>query len=274
MGFFDFLDPSNLLGGLTGSGNSDAAKYLADRQYEIADRVQRREDRLFNIWREHYRACELKLKDEICSLPVFTLFPRENGQIAQFDVQTAFWRTATDIEDRVQQTCGKLTCSNDTYIAVARAGIMAWASNAVIRADEVLLPVRRQHRYEELSRLAAFGHKVYFNTRGAEMAIGVYGQASAMALRQQNNTASALGYFLQRVVSYGADSGWFGATQSGQQSLGAASLSGQDTAPAASMNNVSMPAMTSSTPVAPQVDNSLGGGGGMNMNTNNLYGAG
>ena len=274
MGFLDFLDPGNLLGGLTGSGKADAAKYLADKQYEIADVVQRREDRLFQIWREHYKACELDLKNEICRLPVFTLFPREQAQNAMFDVQTAFWRTRYDIEEAVMRTCGRVSCSMDAMVGMAQAGINAWAANAVIRGDEVLLPTRRQHRYEELSRLAAFSHKAYFNTRGAELAIGVYGQASQMALRQQNNTASALGYFMQRVVDYGGRNGWFGSTQQ-QQSLGAADLSGQDTSPAASSNNVALPTYTDSAPVQVQTDTSLGGNaGGYNSNANNLYGAG
>lgn len=261
MGFFDFLDPNKLLGGLTGGGNSDAAKYLADKQYEIADAVQRREDRLFQVWRDHYKACELALKNEICRLPVFTLFPSQRAHWAIFDTQTAFWRTAYDIEETVMQTCGTVSCSTDSYLAMTKAGVSAWAANAVIRGDENLLPTRRQQRYEELSRLAAFGHKAYFNSRGAELAIGVYGQAAQMALRQQNNTASALGYFLQRVVSYGDQAGWFGSTQQQQSSLNDASLSGQDTSPMGSQNNVALPNYTDNNPVPVQTDNSLGGSG-------------
>lgn len=269
MGLFDFLDPSKLLGGLGGGDSADSAKYLADKQYEIADQVQRREDRLFYIWEQHYRACEIALKDEICRLPVFTLFPFERSHEAIFDVQTAFWRTQPDIERDTFNNCGRLHCSLDNIVAVTQAGINVWAANAVMRADEELLPVRRQHRFEELARMSAFGHKAYFNSRGAEMAIGIYGQASAMALRQQNNTASALGYFLQRVVSYGSDAGWFGGQQAAQQ----ASLSGQGgNETTFSSNHVALPDFTSNTAVAPQQDNSLGNSSSASTSTS--YGTG
>ena len=263
MGIFDIFD--GLLGGITGSNNADAAKYAADRQWEIADKIQRREEFGHQIWKDHYRAAELRLKNEVCQTPRVYLDPVLTNIKIGRRIEKAFERTALKIERGIDLNCARFTCGNDSLQTLSRAGIQVWAAGMSFRADEDRALARNQQRFEDKARTAAFGHKSYFDTRGAQLAMGVYAQSAAMSLRQQNNTSAAMGYFLQRGLSFAQQQGWFGSGEAASGTATAPSnLSGQGGAETAMDSTyVSLPASdtsysTSATAVEPTPASEMG----------------
>lgn len=243
MGLFDLPGLDSILGGLTGSKNADAAMYAADAQWSIADKIQRREEQRHQIWRDHYRAGELRLAREICLRPKEVPVPEHSAQEIRQQVNRAFSRVAYRIERGIDNQCSQITCGTDAMLTLSMAGIHVWAAGMTFRADEDRARARNQQRYEDLSRVAAFGHRSYFNTRGAELAMGVYAQSYEMAMKQQSNTSAALGAFLQKGLSYAQQSGWFnnqpvyGTTPTGNTS----SLSGQGEGTATDTSFVALP---------------------------------
>lgn len=265
MGIFDIFD--GILGGITGRNNADAAKYAADRQWEIADKIQRREEFGHRVWQDHYREAELRLKNEICQTPRVYLDPVVTSIKIGRRIDKAFERTALKIERGIDLSCARFTCGNDSMQTLSRAGIHVWAAGMSFRADEDRALARNQQRYEDKARTAAFGHKSYFDTRGAQLAMGVYAQSAAMSLRQQNNTSAAMGYFLQRGLSFAQQQGWFGSGETAAAASGntaPSNLSGQGGAETAMDSTyVSLPAAdssytTSATAVEPTPASEMG----------------
>ena len=227
MGFLDSLPGiGDIFGGLTGSKNADAAKYAADRQWEIANKIQTREEFRHQIWRDHYKQAELRLKNEVCQRPIAIAdYGLAEMQLSRA-VTSAYQRVSSKIERGIDLQCTRFSCGNDTMVELSRAGVAVWAASMTFRADEDRAWARNQQRYEDKARVAAFGSRAYFATRGAQLAMGVYAQSAEMALRQQSNMSSALGYFLQRGLSYAASEGWFGSNSSNQSTITASTLSG------------------------------------------------
>lgn len=222
MGFLD-----DLFGDLLGGDSGDAAKYMADKQWEVANKIQLREELLFGMWYYDYRPYEIAIKDRIFAMPRYEpQYERMHNEGATH-AQGAFFRADDELFEFISRREGRVSPGMTQSIQMAEAGIGAWIGNSLMRMEESRKITRNQRRREEQYRIIALYHKNYFSTHGAEIAIQAYGQAASMAMKQQSDRSSAMGYYLQQIVGFGGRAGWFGESSTSNTPAYNASLYGQ-----------------------------------------------
>lgn len=191
-----------LLGGLFSSSsarsNAAAAEQAARLQWDIADRIQKREQELFDIWKQDYLPCEQALRAEVCSMPVYEVQYDTAAQRAITQVRRQFSRARRDALACLDTHCAGAYCGLTKDLAIAEANAAAWAATTAMRTEEALKFQRDQQRREEQHRITNTGRQAYQQSRGAEIAANIAGTQAGAARQAASNQSAAAGYFLQQ----------------------------------------------------------------------------
>lgn len=190
----------SVIGGLFASSNASdqaqAANNAAQLQWEIANRVQVREDYLFDTYKTEYRECELAYKDEICNMKPYEAKTKLAARRALTEVRREMSKAESDILDCLSEYCVGAHCGLIRDARYQEASVAVSAMNAAIYAEENLKLMRDQQRHEELARMVGFGHGVYFQTSGSALASQIYGETARAAREAASRSASATGRFI------------------------------------------------------------------------------
>lgn len=178
--------------------NQAAAQAAAADQYEIADRIQQREEFLFDTYKDEYRRCELDLKDEVCNMEIYVAKPELAARKAQVAVRREFLGAACKIKDCLQMECVGASCATERDLAFAEANAAVSAMNAAVATEEQQKIVRDQMRRDEQYRMVSLAHGAYFSTSGSVLASQIYGQYAQAARSAASRSGAAVGQFLAR----------------------------------------------------------------------------
>ena len=177
------------------ANTAGVARQAADLQWDIANRIQMRDEEMHAIWRSDFRDGELALRSRVSQLRTDPInYSRAGGRpIPELRRQFSEARASTLRTVAKYCTLPPAGLAND--IAVMQAGAEVWAANAIIRAEEGLKrTLDVQYRAERL-QMAQMGRGAYFKPGGGEMAAQIARQLqlqASAAASQQSGAAARL----------------------------------------------------------------------------------
>lgn len=196
---------ASIIGGLMSRDSANestaAATAAAKMQYMIADRIQKREEELRNLWRSEYKPLELNFLSEVSVLPKYQINYNTPARRAVVQVRRQFARGKRQALFGLNRFCVGAATGVIRDMAIAEAGAGVWAANTATNAEEEKKWMRDQARRDEIYRVVTLGHGQYTNSSGLAAAATIYGQISDGANRAAAGASQAVGYFAQKAIS-------------------------------------------------------------------------
>lgn len=189
---------------LTAANQTEAAKYSVNRQMDIANRVQAREDEFYRLWQDEYLRCELDYAYEVYDEKTRTVDAKTVSVRAAISVKRQFARAEQDSLRCLPTYCVGAAAGIRRSIVMAEATAAVWASTAAIRSEDERIHVINTRRREEMWRVANIGHGAYFNTNGSFVAASAMDRLGQAAERAAGEASTAAGYYAQRLLSNGS----------------------------------------------------------------------
>ena len=173
------------------SNTAGVARQAADLQWDIANRIQMRDEEQHNIWRSYFRDGELSLHSRISQLrPVPIDYDRVAGR-PEAEMRRQFSEARAQTLRTVVKYCSLPPSGMSNDMAIMQAGAEVWASAAMIRADEGLKrTLDAQHREERL-QMAQMARQAYFKPGAGEMAANIARQLQTQASAAASQQAGA-----------------------------------------------------------------------------------
>lgn len=191
-----------LVGGMmSASGKEEAAKHATNRQIDIANRVQYREQLLFQDWETQVKNKELGWAREVLNLPEPFADYHTAMLRASVNVFRQFSRPKAEATRCMNVRCVGATEAVQRNLIVAEGVAVAFARSTAVHAEDERVEFMRAQRDEEQLRALAAGHQKFFSTRGSAVAAHTFGQQARAAEKAAEQASRATGYFLQRAIS-------------------------------------------------------------------------
>lgn len=175
------------------SNTAGVARQAADLQWDIADRVQRQHEEMFEIWRTEYRPGELALRSQIDALRPYQVNRNRTSSRTSTNMRRQYSEARRATLSAIGRLCSLPPAGLINEMTTSQVGAEVWASNAMIRAEDILKRNRDVANREERRQFAQFARRAYFKTGSSEMAAQIARnlqvQASAAASQQSGAAA-------------------------------------------------------------------------------------
>ena len=188
---------------LTAANQTEAAKYAVDRQMEIANRVQAREDEFYRLWVDEYLTCELDYVYDVFREQEVNPDTRTVSVRAAISVKRQFARAESDALRCLPVYCVGAASGVRRSLQLAEASAAVWASASATRTEEERAHMINTRLREELWRTINIGHGAYFDTNGSAVAAEAFGRLGRASERAAGEASNAAGYFAQQLMSRG-----------------------------------------------------------------------
>lgn len=189
---------------LTAANQTEAAKYSVNRQMDIANRVQAREDEFYRLWQDEYLRCELDYAYEVYGEQARQVDEPTIAIRAAISVKRQFARAESDSLRCLPVYCVGAAAGIRRSVVLAEATAAVWASTSAIRSEDERVHTLNTRRREEMWRVAGIGHGAYFNTNGSFVAAQAMDRLGQAAERAAGEASTAAGYYAQRLMSNGS----------------------------------------------------------------------
>lgn len=175
------------------ANTAGVAQQAADLQWDIANRIQQRDEELQAIWRAEYRDGELSLRSRVSQLRPTDIPYDRMGSSVRSEMRRQFSNARATTLTTIASTCTLPPAGLINDISIMQAGAESWAGTGMIRAEEGLRrALDAQHRAERM-QMAQVGRGAYFKPGGGEMAAQIARQLQAQASAAASQQAGAAG---------------------------------------------------------------------------------
>lgn len=194
----------DLFGGLLGGGDqgsAQAASYAAEKQYEIARRVEAREDELFRLWRTVYKPIELELADEYDALEPYTPQTTTAQVRVLTDVRKTFAKARLDARACMDVHCVGAHLALVREMGMTEARSAAWAMSLAGRAEEQKARDLDLQYRKEKQNLAQLGHGAYFSDDAARLGVQISDHLAKVAADARDAASAGAGFVAEKLTT-------------------------------------------------------------------------
>ena len=184
------------------SSTASAAQQAADLQWDIANRIQRRRDELFDMWRTVFRPGELALKAQVAALRPYEVDYNRTTSRGRSQIRRQYGEARRTTSQVLARNCllSPPCLLND--LLTRQGGAEAWASNGLIRAEDNLKRVLDVQNRQERLQFMQMGRQAYFKTGGGEMAAKIAANLQNIAQTASASNSAATGSFITSAFNY------------------------------------------------------------------------